>query len=102
MRVIILQYCASYDTNFSGMCKKMTYSRFFSCLTLLAAVCGLSRSQPENVDIRNVNMQNVTQQLARRFEELRTVGLGLDALQVGCGTRMFDAVVVITYCFCLI
>lgn len=77
----------------------MTFSRFLSCLTLLAAVCGLSRSQPENVDIRNVNMQNVTQQLARRFEELRTVGLGLDALQVSRGTRMFDAVVVILFLF---
>ena len=58
------------------MCKKMTYSRILSCLTLLAVACVLSRGQLENVD-----MQSATQQLARRFEEVRTVGLGIDALQ---------------------
>ena len=76
------------------MRKKMTYNRILSSLTLLAALCVLSRGQLENVD-----MQSATQQLARRFEEVRTVGLGIDSLQVGRGICMLEKMIVISFCF---
>ena len=76
------------------MCKKMTYNRILSSLTLLAALCVLSRGQLENVD-----MQSATQQLARRFEEVRTVGLGIDSLQVGRGICMLETMILIPFCF---
>ena len=74
------------------MCKRMTYSRILSSLTLLAAVCVLSQGQLENVD-----MQSATQQLARRFEEIGTVGLGIDSLQVGRWRFMLETVLVIPF-----
>ena len=47
------------------------------CITLLAVLCGLSQCQLEDVD-----MEVVTESLGRRFEEIRTDGLRIDALQV--------------------
>ena len=76
------------------MRKKMTYNRILSSLTLLAALCVLSRGQLEIVD-----MQSATQQLARRFEEVRTVGLGIDSLQVGRGICMLETTIVVPLCF---
>ena len=72
----------------------MTYNRILSSLTLLAALCVLSRGQLEIVD-----MQSATQQLARRFEEVRTVGLGIDSLQVGRGICMLETTIVVPFYF---
>jgi len=55
----------------------MTVCLLLNWATLLAALCGLSHGQLESVD-----MQAATELLGRRFEEIRTDGLGIDALQV--------------------
>jgi len=64
----------------------MTVCLLLNCATLLAALCGLSHGQLESVD-----MQAATELLGRTFEEIRTDGLGIDALQVRCiDDRVYD------------